>query len=95
MMGAPGFLAADENGNLYVTGVIRGTATISGKGLTADGGSDILVAKLDVSEVGVANESESSLPKTVSLYPNYPNPFTRSTTLSFTIPSSASVNVRV
>lgn len=95
MMGAPGFLAADDNGNLYVTGAIRGTTTISGKGLTADGGTDILVAKFDVSEAGVANESESRLPKIVRLYPNYPNPFTRSTTLSFAIPSPTRVDLRI
>jgi len=59
------------------------------------GGTDVLVAKFDASRVGVANQSEIDLPDAVILEGNYPNPFTSATTISFTIPFSTHIDLRI
>lgn len=40
-------VAADPQGNVYLTGIFRGSSTFGTIGLTADGYSDVFVAKLD------------------------------------------------
>ena len=93
--GVSGFLAADRNGSIYLIGTLIGATTIDGTTLTSAGGPDVFLAKFDVSRVGTPNESELGLPNAVILQGNYPNPFTLSTTISFTIPFSGDIDLRV
>jgi hypothetical protein len=44
---APGDLALDDNGNLFLTGKFNGTIDLGGGGLTTGGDDDIFAAKLD------------------------------------------------
>ena len=45
--------------------------------------------------IGVSNESEASLPMTVSLDQNYPNPFNPETTISYSIAGTGRVELKV
>ncbi|UCE94136.1 MAG: T9SS type A sorting domain-containing protein, partial [Flavobacteriaceae bacterium] len=41
------------------------------------------------------SEEEPEIPKTLTLYSNYPNPFTESTTLKYYIPSKSNVSLMI
>ena len=51
--------------------------------------------QFDVTLSTVSNESSSELPSDTRLAQNYPNPFNPSTTISYTLKSSGTINLRV
>jgi hypothetical protein len=51
--------------------------------------------QFDVTLSTVSNESSSELPSDTKLAQNYPNPFNPSTTISYTLKSSGTINLRV
>lgn len=57
------------------------------------GGKESLILKIQNTPAGVSDEN--TIPGTFTLYPNYPNPFNPATTVSFSLPSRAQVEVAV
>ncbi len=64
------------------------------KATDANGASDSLMFTIEVVSP-VQSEDETGLPETFQVYPNYPNPFYRSTYLVFDLPWPAQVQVEV
>ncbi len=80
---------------------IRGTPTdvmppvsLTYKATDANGASDSLMFTIEVVSP-VNTEDEAGLPEAFQVYPNYPNPFYRSTHLVFDLPWPAQVQVEV
>ncbi len=71
-------ITIDDEGNSYITGEFRSTATFGHYSLTSSGYSDIFVAKLN-STLSAENEI---IPTGIMLS-NYPNPFNPTTTIFF------------
>ncbi len=59
-----------------------------------ENGQPIIII-LEAGEVSTAIEGTSTLPEGYALYPNYPNPFNPSTTVSFELPQPTEVTVTV
>jgi hypothetical protein len=96
----------DGNGNYSLDGVTAGAVTLTANkegydsatqsvnipgGSSASGKADFTLSVTTVTSV----EHTSDLPINYSLDQNYPNPFNPSTTISFDIPVSSSVTLRV
>jgi hypothetical protein len=96
----------DGNGNYSLNGVTTGAVTLTAdkegydsatqsvnipSGPSASGKADFTLSVTAVTSVGYSND----LPINYSLDQNYPNPFNPSTTISFDIPVSSSVTIRV
>ena len=64
------------------------------KATDINGASDSLMFTIEVISP-VQTEGEAGLPETFQVYPNYPNPFYRSTHLVFDLPWAAQVHVEV
>jgi len=63
-------IATDNDGAVYLAGVITGESTIGNIPLVSAGGNDILVAKLNLSPLGLSHWSELA---PVTIYPNPAN----------------------
>lgn len=87
-------LATDAAGNLYVTGEFEGTMVLGRETWTARGGFDLFVAKYAAATITKA-EGTAPFPEQITLEQNYPNPFTASTSITFTLPAAMLVDVRV
>ena len=84
-------ITVDVNGNSYITGIFRGSATFGTTTLTSSGDFDIFVAKL-----GEVNSID--LPDIISfsgIRSIYPNPFNPLTTIDYEISMPADVKIEV
>ncbi len=79
-------LIVEPGGALAVSGSISNQAAVSGLGSISISGSDAAVAS--------ANR-ETSVPETITLRPNYPNPFNPSTTIEFSVLNREHTSLRV
>ena len=83
-------LTTDLSANVYITGSFSGQMSLTNSTLNASGAGDIFVAKEGLT-TGV--RENISMPGTFSLFQNYPNPFNPSTSIKFTIPHYAYVEL--
>ena len=60
-------IAADNDGNIYMAGVITGSTNMGTIPLESNGGNDILIARLTLSPLEVSNSAALA---PISLYPN-------------------------
>ncbi|NIR93647.1 MAG: T9SS type A sorting domain-containing protein, partial [Gammaproteobacteria bacterium] len=77
-------LVIDREGNIYITGTI-GLSTFE---------SDYLAVKFSQEPLSV-DENEAAPKYDFSLFQNYPNPFNSSTTIPFSIGTSAHVRLKI
>ena len=88
-------IAVGPSGDLYVTGKFESTLYLGPEKLEhRGGGSNMFVAKYSAATI-TASETAPELPSTATLTSNYPNPFTHSTTIEYTVPASGRVHLSV
>lgn len=89
-------VAASASGDLYVAGEFEGTmrlgpTTLEGQAVS---GLDLFVAKYDAATI-TAREDIAEVPESVALGRAYPNPFSRATTIAYTLPATSGVSLKV
>ena len=88
-------IAVGPSGDLYVTGKFEGTLYLGPEKLEQRGGGlNMFVAKYDAATI-TASEATPELPSAATLTSNYPNPFTHTTTIEYTLPASGHVHLSV
>ena len=83
-------IASDTNGNSYITGSFTGLLTIGNDIIT---GGDF-IAKISNTVLGITTE-KPTIPNYFNISQNYPNPFNPTTTISFLIPRTEFVSLKV
>ncbi len=80
-------LGVDREGNVYLSGSVRGRVPFMGVSLEGEPNGDIFVARLS-SPPGNVAVGEETLPGRFVLAQNYPNPFNPETMIRFTLPEA-------
>ena len=83
-------IAIDIDGNSYVTGYFRYTATFGSYSLTDGGPFEVFVAKL-----GSDTSAENEIIPTKMELTNYPNPFYSETTISFSTKQNSIIELNI
>ncbi len=90
-------IAADENGNCYLTGMVSENFVFDT--ISATGGlNNLYLAKLKYEEIVSAEDefkTPGSVPDNFLLTQNYPNPFNPATNIRYSIPSSGFVSLKI
>ncbi len=82
-------------GDLYIAGKFDKTLYLGPEKLEHRGGGlNMFVAKYSAATI-TASETTPELPSTATLTSNYPNPFTHTTTIEYTLPASGPVHLSV
>jgi hypothetical protein len=82
-------IATDAGGNVLVTGDFSSSITFGTTVLTSAGSGDVFIAKLD-NITGIAEENYS-----VEIVNIFPNPFSGSTTISFSLLQSQNISIKI
>lgn len=89
-------LSIDANDNCYLTGSFSGSIVFGEDTLTSKGGPDAFMVKISGPASTSAEEITVPEPsKMISLAQNYPNPFSESTIISYTLHAPGLVTIRV
>lgn len=88
-------VAASPSGDIFIAGLFEGMVRLGSDTLVTRGraASDIFIAKYGAISTRLWQPPE--VPVTISLTPNYPNPFREITTITYSLPSRAHVRLRV
>ena len=95
----PSNMSFEESGLLYVSGSFTEN-TVLGSGqsgeieIIGEGEEDIFLAKYILSE-SVSIDKTVPVNRTIELFQNFPNPFTESTRISFSIEDASSTSIAV
>ena len=88
-------IAVGPLGDLYIAGKFDKTLYLGPEKLEHRGGGlNMFVAKYSAATI-TASETTPELPSTATLTSNYPNPFTHTTTIEYTLPASGPVHLSV
>jgi hypothetical protein len=92
----PSWLSFDPATRTF-TGTPTGVDNMSVKVTAEDSGNVIIPCIFDitVTSVSAIERTEESLPKSLNLYQNFPNPFNPTTTINYTIPKAGNVVLKV
>ncbi|MEA1878496.1 MAG: T9SS type A sorting domain-containing protein [Bacteroidota bacterium] len=89
-------LSIDANDNCYLTGSFSGSIIFGEDTLTSKGGPDAFMVKISGPASTRIEELINPEPsQRIELEQNYPNPFSKSTTISYSLYSSGTVTIRV
>jgi hypothetical protein len=94
-------ISLDNTGNVYFAGTTASVNFPFTQGaydtIYNSGSNDCFVAKFDstLSAIATSFEEKKQQPNEFALYNNFPNPFNPATTISFQIPSSSKVTLKI
>jgi hypothetical protein len=86
-------LAGDSVSDPDLVGVALAEVTVDIDGRPRDPSASFMGAFQG--ELGVSVDDPFAVPQAFELHPNYPNPFSRTTAISYTLPAAGQVSVQV